>query len=54
MDLNGFMLHLVEVAAHFLGGMDTMVEMGDKIGDRLLKIDVVLPKGVIGIDKQSL
>ena len=49
-----FMLHLVEMAAHFLGGMDMVVEMGDKIGDRLLKIDVVFPKRVIGIDKQSL
>jgi hypothetical protein len=54
MDLNGFMLHLIEMAAHFLGGMDMVVEMGDKIGDRLLKIDVVLPKSVIGIDKQRL
>ena len=54
MDLNGFMLHLVEMAAHLPGSVDTMVEMGDEIGDRLLKIDVVLPKGVICIDKQSL
>ena len=39
-----FMLHLVEMAAHFLGGMYMVVEMGDKIGDRMLKIDCCVPK----------
>lgn len=54
MNLDGFMLHPVEMAAHLLGRVDTVVQMGDKIGDRLLKINVVFPEGIIGIDEQSL
>ena len=47
-------LATVQVFANFCGGMDFMVEVRDKSGDRSLKVNIVLPQCVIGIDKQRL
>jgi len=52
--LDGGVFDLVEVAADFFRSMDAMVEIGDEAGDCPLEVDVVLPKGVICVDEQSL
>src|SRR3954462_10974208 len=47
-------LHVVQYFAHLLGGKLLMVQEGDEIRDRPLEVDVVLPKGVIGVNKKRL
>lgn len=47
-------LNLVEVAADLFGGVDAVVEVGDKAGNGPLKVDVVLPESIVGVNEQSL
>lgn len=51
---NGGMLAVVQVFAHLLRSMDTVVQVGDKAGDGPLKVDIVLPQRVIGVEEQRL
>lgn len=44
----------VEALADLLGGVDTVVEIGDEGGDGALEVDVVFPERVVGIDEQGL
>ena len=54
MGKDGVVLDAVEVAANLLGGVDAVVEVGDEAGDGTLEVDVVLPKGIVGVDQQGL
>lgn len=54
MGLDGFALDLIEMTAHFFRGVSLVIEMRDKIGDRLFKMNHVFPQCVIGIDEQGL
>ena len=51
---DGCVFDAIEVAADLLGGVDAVVEVGDEAGDGTLEVDVVLPKGVVGVDEQGL
>lgn len=51
---DGGVLALVEVAADLFGCVDAVVEIGDEGGDDALKVDVVLPEGVVGVDEEGL
>ena len=42
------------MATNLLGGMDPVVEVGDEGGDGPFEVDVVLPKGIVGVDQQGL
>ena len=48
------MLNAVEMATYLFGGVDPVVEIGDETGDGPLEVDVVLPEGVVSVDKQGL
>jgi hypothetical protein len=34
--------------------VDAVVEVGDEAGDGALEVDVVFPKGIVGVNKQGL
>jgi hypothetical protein len=51
---DGCVLDTVEMAADLFGCVDAVIEVGDEAGDCALEVDVVLPEGVIGVDKQGL
>ena len=51
---DGVVFDAIEVAADLLGAVDAVVEVGDEAGDGTLEVDVVLPKGVVGVDEQGL
>jgi hypothetical protein len=51
---DGSVFDAVEVAANLLWGVNAMVEIGDETGYGTLEVDVVLPKGVVGVDEQGL
>ena len=51
---DGCVLDAVEVTADLFRGVDAVVEVGDEAGDGALEVDVVLPKRVVGVDKQGL
>jgi hypothetical protein len=51
---DGCVLDTVEVAADLFGGVDAVIEVGDEAGDGALEVDVVFPKGVVGVDEQGL
>ncbi len=47
-------LDVVQHVADFLGRVLVVVQERDEIGNRPLKVDVVLPERVIGVDEQVL
>ena len=51
---DGGTLAEVEVFANFFVGVDTMIEIGDEGGDGALKVDVVLPERVVGVEEECL
>src|SRR5512146_1133253 len=51
---DGFPFHPIKKEAHFLRRHVLMVQALDEAGNRLLKIDVVLPKRIVGVDEQGL
>jgi hypothetical protein len=51
---DGCVLDTVKMAADLFRGVDAVIEVGDEAGDCALEVDVVLPEGVIGVDKQCL
>jgi len=51
---DGSVLDAVEVPAHLFRSVDAVVEIGDEAGDGALEVDVVFPKGVVGVDEQGL
>ena len=51
---DGGALDGVEVFADLFGGVDGVIEVGDKGGDGALKVDVVFPEGVIGVEEEGL
>jgi len=51
---DGGTLAEVEVLANFFVGVDTMIEIGDEGGDGALKVDVVLPERVVGVEEKCL
>ena len=51
---NGPSLAMIEVLADLFGRVDTMVQVGDEGGDRLLKVDVVFPERIVGIEQERL
>lgn len=44
----------VEAFADLFGGVDAVVEVGDEGGEGALEVDVVLPKGVVGVEEKGL
>ena len=48
---DGVVFDAVKVAADLLGGVNAVVEVGDEAGDGTLEVDVVLPKGIVGVDQ---
>jgi hypothetical protein len=44
----------VQTLPHLGGRMHTVVQVGDERGDRALKIDIVLPQRVVGVEQQGL
>ena len=51
---NAFALHIVEHFAHLLGRKLVVIEKRNKADDGPLKINVVLPERVVGVDQQGL
>src|SRR5690242_142275 len=51
---DGFALHLIQEQPHLLSRKMLMIQPLDKFRDRLFEINVVFPKGVVGINQQSL
>jgi len=51
---DAFALHIVENLAHLLGRKFVVVEKGNKLGDRALKVDVVFPERIVGVDEKGL
>ena len=51
---DGGALDCVEVFADLFGGVDAVIEVGDKGGDGTLEVDVVFPERVVGIDEEGL
>ena len=51
---DGGVLDPVEVAANLFGGVDAVIKVGDEAGNCPLKVDVVLPERVVGVDQESL
>ncbi len=47
-------LDVVEHVANFIGRVVVMVEERDEIGNRPLEVNIVFPKGVVGVDEQVL
>lgn len=41
----------VEVAADLFRGVNSVIKVGDEAGDGTLKVDVVLPESVVGINQ---
>jgi hypothetical protein len=52
--VNAVMLDAVEVLANLFGGVDAVVQIRDEGGDGSLKVDVVLPEGVVCVDEEGL
>ena len=44
----------VEMTAYLIGGVDAVVKIGDKAGDRSLEVDIVLPQRVVGVEEERL
>src|ERR1700678_1276364 len=51
---DAFALHVVKNAAHLRGSKFVMIEKRYETGDDALKVDVVFPEGVVGVDKKGL
>ena len=51
---DGSALAKVEVLADFFIGMDAMIEVGNEGGDGALKVNVVLPERVVGVEEKCL
>ena len=51
---DGGVLNAVEMAANLIGSVDAVVEIRDEAGNRPLKVDVVLPQRVVGVDEEGL
>ncbi len=51
---DGFALHGVERVTHFGGRVHVVIEIADERGDGAFEIDIVLPEGIVRIDKQCL
>ena len=52
--LDGVALDRIKVPANLFPRVDTVVEIGDEGGDSALEVDVVLPQGVVGVEKQGV
>jgi hypothetical protein len=46
--------HIVQNCTHLFGRIFTMIEERDETRDGALKIDVVFPERIVGIDEQRL
>ena len=53
-DADSLVFDSVEMAADLFDCVNAVVEVGDKAGDGTLKVDIVLPKRVVGVDQKSL
>jgi len=51
---NSIVLDTVEVFADLFCGVDAVIKVRDEAGDRALKVDVVFPESVVGVDQQCL
>ena len=51
---DGGVLDAVEALADLLRRELAVVEVGDESGDGPLEVDIVLPKGVVGVDEEGL
>ena len=51
---DGLALHLVQHLAHLLGSVLVVIQERDEVGDGALKVDVVFPQRIVGIDQQRL
>jgi hypothetical protein len=47
-------LHIVENFAYLLGGKLVMIEKRNKLRDGALKVNVILPERVVGVDEEGL
>jgi hypothetical protein len=52
--LDGLVLDVVEMLADLVGGKLSVIEIGDEAGDRALEVDVVFPKGIVGVEEKGL
>jgi hypothetical protein len=48
------MLAEVEAFADLLGGVDTVIQIGDERGDGSFEVDIVLPERVVGVYQEGL
>ena len=51
---DGFAFHLVQHFAHLLGAVLVVIQERDEVCDGALKVDVIFPKRIVGIDEQGL
>ena len=51
---DGLALHLVQHFAHLLGSVLVVIQERNKVRDGALKVDVIFPKRIVGIDQQGL
>ena len=49
-----FVLHLVQLVPHLRGSEVPVVQKRDEVRDRTLKVNVVFPQRVVGVDHQRL
>ena len=51
---DGFTFYLVQHLAHLLRRIFVMIQERNKVGDGSLKVDIVFPQRIVGIDQQGL
>ena len=54
MGQDGFALNIVQCVAHLDWRILVVVQVADEGGNRPLKVDLVFPKSVVGVDEQGL
>jgi hypothetical protein len=51
---DGLALHLVQHFTHLLARVLVVIQKRDEAGNGALKVDVIFPKRIVGIDEQRL
>jgi hypothetical protein len=46
--------NIIQYFANLRGGVFVMIQKGNEIRDRALKVDVVFPERVVGVDQEVL
>ena len=51
---DGFAFHLIQHFPNLLGAVLMVIQERDKAGNGTLKVDVVFPKRIVGVDEKTL